>query len=288
VNFLNSGGILVILGGPEEALRILVAADFQETCFLAKHGALKIPGIYCLDEVNNYRLVGLAESKALSTMRAFGVDIWLICQSFDFPVPEIKRNILQNTDHLWFNCGDWELAQEGSRDLLGALDEMKVHHMTQKQIHLGNTVQERGTRSSSKSSDGKKTETKGMSFVSIPEYVSQEEASYESGNEQLIWKAQELQGLPVGSCWVRKMGKPFRLNVPFVDDSWGFPAIDKFKSLSEEKVEELLCLVKQRPEYQEPILVEIPTKTPTPMRQNATANSKPSSQRSGRRQQSRR
>jgi hypothetical protein len=84
--FLSNAGIFVILGGDisDDALRLLVGADFQETCFLAKKGRLTLPGCIVLDECNNYRLAGLAEAKALATMRAFGVNIWLVCQALDF------------------------------------------------------------------------------------------------------------------------------------------------------------------------------------------------------------
>jgi hypothetical protein len=49
--FLNDGGIFVILGGnvSDEALRVLVGADFQETCFLAKKGLL-CPGYFVIDK----------------------------------------------------------------------------------------------------------------------------------------------------------------------------------------------------------------------------------------------
>lgn len=85
-HFLNDAGIFVVLGGDisDDALRLLVGADFQETCFLAKKGRLTKRGYIVLDECNNYRLVGLAEAKALATMRAFGVNLWLVCQALDF------------------------------------------------------------------------------------------------------------------------------------------------------------------------------------------------------------
>ena len=176
----------------------------------------------------------------------------------------IKNTVLQNTDHYWLNQGDWEAAQEGARDLLGACDEYKIHHTTKKQLHIGTRHEERKTRSTGKTTDGlktKKTESSGTTFLSVPEYAMEEEPVYQSGSDQLIWKARSLQQLNVGQCWVREMGRTPRLvNVPLVKDSWVFPAIPELniESLSAQKVRECLILVKARPEYQTPIAIALP------------------------------
>lgn len=125
---LNRGGITVILGGGSaQAASVVIGADFTETMFLAKEG-LDRRGVYIVDEALNYNLIGEYESKILSTIRWRGVSIWYIVQSFDFPSIEIKNNVLQNTDHYWFRQGTWEMAMEAAKDLLGVLDEYKVHH----------------------------------------------------------------------------------------------------------------------------------------------------------------
>lgn len=199
----------------------------------------------------------------------------------------IKRNLLQNTDHYWLALGDQETAQEAARDLLGACDRHAIHHTNRKQLHTGVRHEERKTRGTSKTKDGfkeRKTESTNTAILSIPEYEILDEPVYESGADQLLWKAQSLQEQGVGECWVRRMGsRPFQMRIPLVEDSWVFPAIPEFgiESLSAKKVKECLDLLKTQPEYETPIPIVPPgQRTPTPLRQNATKASKNGSTRS--------
>lgn len=280
VAFHNAGGIQVIIGedGYEDALSALVSADFQETCHLLKAGMLRVPVTYAIDEATSAGLVGWYESKAMSTMAGFDLSIDLIIQSYDFPTPEIKHNVLQNTNHYWFNCGDYEMALEGARDLLGSLDEYKVHHTTRKQLHGGFDYDSRqSVGKTGTGSDARTTIT--VTKVAVPRYDTIEEKAYQSGAEQLIWKAKQLQELPERTCWARPMGcTPYLKPVETLDDSWAFPAIPELgiEALSTQKVKECLELLKTKDIYETPIRPQLPA-IPTPSAPSGAPHSNGSS-----------
>jgi hypothetical protein len=270
VAFHNAGGIQVILGedGYEDALCAVVSADFQETCHLLKTGQIRCPFTYAIDEALNAQLFGWYESRALSTMAGSRLSIDFIIQSDDFPSPEMKRNANQNTDHYWFNCGDWETAMEGARDLLGALDENKVHHTTTKQVHAGFTYEKRHSHGTTEGGENGSRRTVTITEVAVPQYDTVQENVFQTGNEQLIWKAQELQTLPERTCWCRPMGRsPYLMTVPLLEDSWAFPAIPELgiEALSTQKVKECSGLLKTKDIYETPVKPELPaTQTPSP------------------------
>jgi len=290
IAFHNEGGIQVILGedGYEDALSTLVSSDFQESCSLLKNGLVHKPMHYAIDEGTSAGLIGWYESRAVSTMAGFGMFISFLVQSFDFPTPEIKRNILQNTDHLWFNCGDWEMAMEGARDLLGSLDEYKVHHKTKKQVHAGFSYETRDSvgRSVGPLGDDRKTVT--TSQVAVPQYETIEEESFQPGSEQIIWRAQDLQELSERTCWERPMGRaPALRTVDYLEDSWAFPAIPEMgiEALSTIKVRECLQLLKTKTIYETPVKPELPKTTSFPQ-SNGMAGAKASSRKTRLRQNS--
>lgn len=278
VAFHNAGGIQVILGedGYEDALAAVVSADFQETCYLLKTGQIHVPFTYGIDEALNAQLFGWYESRALSTMAGSGLSMDLIIQSDDFPTPEMKRNANQNTDHYWFNCGDWETAMEGARDLLGALDEYKVHHTTSKQVHAGFAYEKRRSHGTTDAGDSGSRRTVTTTEVAVPQYDTVQENVFQSGNEQIIWQAQQLQMLPERTCWCRPMGRaPYRMAVPLLEDSWAFPAIPELgiEALATQKVKECLELLKTKDIYETPVQPELPA-TPTPSPSAATDTSR--------------
>lgn len=268
---LDKGGITVILGGKShDATSVMIGSDFQETMFLANQGLAR-PGFYIVDEALNYKQIGTYESRILSTIRYKGVSVWYIVQSFDFPSDEIRNNVLQNTDHVWFRQGTKEMATYAAEDMLGAIDRNAVHHVdkTTRQIHLGFKSITRTNRGVSRTDEGKRTHTENVSESAEPIYGEQveERAVYEAPSDQLVWSAQDMQKLPVGTFWFREQNRtPVKMSVPLLRDSWAFPG------LKERKVEECLTLLKQRPEYQAPEL-RTPEPPTTPLQKRATKRS---------------
>jgi hypothetical protein len=261
---LNNNMIYVGIGGniSDDALRIMVGSDYQDTIFLAKQRRIK-PGRYSVDEVNNYHLCGPFEARSLSTSRAFGVETWYADQVSIFPTPEIEKQVDGNSDHVWFLQGDEELAEKAAKDLSGGFDEFKIHHTdeTHKQVHLGFDYEERHTKGRVKDHlGGIKSESESTSIVPIARYgeVIEQRHGYQSGQEQTFWKKTDLLSLPVGSCFVRQRGRaPYRENVKLMPDSWAFPGLAK------QKFHECLELIKRKPIFQKPILHEEPKNKPS-------------------------
>lgn len=258
--FLNRGGITVILGGAsDQAASVAIGSDFAETMFLAKQG-LERPGVYVVDEALNHKLLGEYESTILSTIRWKGVSVWYVVQSFDFPSEEIKNNVLQNTDHYWFRQGTYDMAMEAAKDMLGALDEYKVHHTITKQVHAGFDTIHRVTKGISKHPEHGDIESEHEQVSMVPLYKELKEDVHQAPDHQLVWFAQSMQELQWECCVREKNRAPYKLSIPLLPDSWAF------EGLKERKAAECLTLLKERPEYQTPELTNPEprtTKSPT-------------------------
>jgi hypothetical protein len=257
--FLNAGGIMVVLGGDvaDDAIRTYTASDFQETYRLVKSG-LERPGIWACDEVNNYYLIGHAESKAMATVRGLGkgMEMWIATQALNFPNDDITANVLTNTDHYWFLNGDPKTVDLAARDLAGGFDEQKVHHTRTVQRHAGFKEIKRIGKSTTRRDDSV-ADTESESIQLVPEYVMEQENVYQSGSEQLVWQGADLQRLPVGSCYARLRGRaPYRIDVKLLPDSWIFP------NLAQEKAHQCLQLVRSLPVFQTPIMPMPEPETP--------------------------
>lgn len=278
--FLNAGGILIVLGGDvsDDAIRTFTGALFQEIYRLVKAG-LDRPGIWACDEVNNYYLVGYAESKAMATVRGLGkgMEMWIATQALNFPQDDITSNVLTNTDHYWFLNGDPKTVEIASRDLAGGFDENKVHHTRDVQRHAGFKEIKRIGKSTTKREDST-ADTVSESIQLVPQYVMEREEVYQSGAEQLVWQNVQMQRLPVGSCYVRNRGRaPYQLRVKLLPDSWVFPG------LAQEKAQQCLHKVKSLPLYQAPTMpspesvTEKPSTSSTSTPQAQPSSSEPAS-----------
>jgi hypothetical protein len=254
--FLNHGGILVVLGGDvsDDAIRTFTASDFQETYRLVKSG-LDRPVIWACDEVNNYYLIGNAESKAMATVRGLGkgMELWIATQALNFPNDDITSNVLTNTDHFWFLNGDPKTVELAARDLAGSFDEQKVHHKRSVQRHAGFKEVKRIGKSTSRREDGKdgylSAEGETESIQLVPQYVMEDEDVYQSGAEQLVWQNVEIQRLKVGECFIRERGcAPYKTYIKLLPDPWIFPG------LAQEKAQQCLQTVKKLSCYETPTI----------------------------------
>jgi hypothetical protein len=253
VDFKNKCGIHIILGGnvSDDALRLHVGTDFQQTAFHAKNQQLR-NGVYVVDEANNYLLIGNFESKALSTLRAFGTDCVYAVQSYDFPTEEIKNNVLINTIHVLFRQA-WKSAQESAQTLLPLLDKFAVHHerVIKRQVHAGFQEIEKKGKTVSKGEHGKtESESTSSHLLPIIREVEESEPIYIPPHDQLVWLAQYLQGLPVGTCVVNEHDRaPYKYPVPLMPDLWAF------SGLAQLKAEECIQLVKSQAMYEPPVRI---------------------------------
>lgn len=254
--FKNNCGIHIILGGniSDHALRVHIGTDFQKTVNDAKKRKI-IPGIYFVDEATNYHLYGAYESKALSTVRAFGISMWHAVQSCDYPTPDISRNTNQNVEDYIFAQFDPDESEQAARGLKGAYDRMKIHHEREvkRQVPIQGAF-DIVTRKSVAKGDNGKSVTESEQLVQRYDTEREYIPEFEKGKDQEFWKAQELQMLRVGQCVVRERNRPpYRLDVPLFPDSWGFPGYAK------DKAEQCIQILKSRPPYETPVSVEFPT-----------------------------
>lgn len=267
----ESGGITIILGSDSmaEATGVVIGTHYQKIVFFAHQGIVR-PGYFVCDEAINYKQIGTSESHILSMIRWRGVSVWYIIQSRDYPSPEIGSNVEQNTDHVVFRQGTSEMAMWAANNFLGALNEYKIHHhdTVKRQVHKGFDTVSRKTKGVSKNHEGNETHTENVGESLVPIYGEEieERPVYQSPADQLVWLAQKIQQLPVGTCWIREHNRaPFEFAVPWIADSWTVPGLKK------RKIAECLNLLYQRPEYQVPEL-KVPEIT-TPMQKRATKHS---------------
>lgn len=249
VEFKNRCGLHIILGGniSDDALRLHVGTDFQQTAFAARNRQLR-EGYYYVDEALNYHLLSNFESKALSTLRAFGMHCVYAIQSTDFESPEIATNVLTNTQHFIFQQA-WKSSEEMAKTLLPLLNKYDVHHTTQRQVHAGFQEIERRGKSVSKGEHGT-TESESVSSHLVPIYDERDEPTYTPPRDQLVWLAQELQQLPVGTCIVNpRNSAPYKYAVPLMPDSWAFPGLCQIKA------QECINLIKSQAIYEAPVHV---------------------------------
>jgi hypothetical protein len=257
-HFLNSAGIHVVLGGnlSDDGLRVFVGCDFQMKYRLVRKG-LKVPGMIFCDEINNYGLWGVPEARALSTIRGLGKGAEMVgaTQGMNFPTPAITSQVITNTAHAWLANGDPEAIDIAAKDLRGGMDEYRIHHNRIVTRNMGLVPTVRKTTSVTSGEKGK-SETESVMEQLMPDYRNVEDPVYQSGAEQMFWRAAALAELKVGQCWVREPDRsPYLLNVPLLRDSWAFPG------LKELKFQQCLERMKSSPIYEEPELlkIELPT-----------------------------
>jgi hypothetical protein len=283
VAFQNNCGIQVILGGhvSRDALRNCIESDFQEDVFLRRQGLVTTSHTYIKDEVNNYGLAGTFDAEVVSTTRYLNFDSCYITQTLGFQTEDIARDILQSTDHYWLAMGDPATAKLAAEDLLGSLDEHRVHHETSRTVLAGHHYEERRTRARTDDGTGNHRETETVSTVPVAQYTQQMEQHYQQGHEQLLWRAKDLRLLPTGTCWVCPAeAAPYLMRVPQWRDPWAFPGLAQEKAIEcIQKVKEYHRDLYETPRLVEPTVFETaaparpPAPTTTPMRRNATKGS---------------
>lgn len=267
VTFKNAGGIHFMLGGDvaPEVLRLAIRSDFQETIF---NGHRLMREGYCIfDEILNYGgFWGEFESHALSTCGHHGIHLVGQTQSLNFPTPEIRENVMSNTNRFWLSQSDFELSKIGALDLLGMLSRDKVHHVdtVKRQVNKGFREITHVVKGISKGEHGEsESEREQINLVPILEIETDEKPVYEDVNAQVMWKAQELMGLPIGETIVREMRKkPYKIHVTLMKDSWPF-------GMAAKKVKECCELIKLKNEYDTPE-IRYPENPTTPLQRNAT------------------
>lgn len=277
VQFKNKGGIHIILGGnvSKDALRVHVGADFQRTVRDAKRRLLH-PGIYFIDEATNYGLYGQFESDALSTVRAFGVSMWHAIQSENYP-EEIKQNVSQNVEDYVFLQLDPDESLRAARTLNASRDRYKVHHedVSFRSVETEEFIERKGK---SITKGDKKSVTESTQLIPKKREEEVRTARYEALSDQTDFMSQELMTLLPGECWVNERGRaPHKTRVPLFEDSWGLrPDRPWERTLSQEKADECINLLKQRPPYVTPVVVPFPVQDKTTTSSGGSGKNKPS------------
>jgi len=136
---LNQKGILIIEGGVGgalslDAMKTMMGAIILKTLSFLAERKRKFPEvILCLDEVNNYNLIGEAghEVKALATHRAYGLAMHIMAQRLDFP-SGITEGVMTNCDTKKY----MRSPHVGTANILGAdlgggyeTSGTKTHHL---------------------------------------------------------------------------------------------------------------------------------------------------------------
>lgn len=266
---LNKGGITVLCGsGCTSSFRMLVQSDFVETYHLARQG-LDRGGIYYINELLNLNLGNAFYGRALSTARYMKLDIWAAVQHLNFPDPAMASIALDNCDQYWGRITDPELADRGAAALRGAFDPMKVHHEDEiiRSIPVTDYV-ERKSKGKWSGPDGKGGSSENTNIVPVTTHHDeiQKRPVYESGKDQQFWQAAKLQEQKAGEFWVcSKESSPRQKIYDLLPDSWAFDG------LRDEKVEELIAMVKEH----RADIYETPVMLPTPVFVMPQAKPKP-------------
>ncbi len=259
--FWNKGGIYIGIGGgiSDHAFAVHRGSIFQRLYRDALNGKLVRDGIIWDDEALNYRSYAWLESKAISTVRAFGISMWHAVQSQTYPDDDITSNVGQNVDEYVFRQGDPTAAEQFARSLKRKIDRNKIHHeeTIRRQVAIPGSFDifvTKGT-SVSKGEKGKSvSQSENQHLVQKYEEIEERRPVYESPSDQLQWLSQELLGLPVGTCYVREgESVPYLKRYERFPDSWYFPG------LAEAKFREAMEIMKCLPPFEKPIPTSFPT-----------------------------
>jgi len=136
---LNNRGIIIVEGGEGGALSpnamktMMGAIILKSLSFLSERKRKKPDLVLCLDEVNNYDLVGEAghEVKALATHRKYGLAMHIMTQRLDFP-PGITDGVMTNCDtKIYMRSPHVKTANQLGADLGGGYETQgtKTHYL---------------------------------------------------------------------------------------------------------------------------------------------------------------
>ncbi len=244
--FHNKGGIFIILGDnvSPDVLRTYVLFDFLQTSRWARKGLIG-PGVYAVDEATNYGLIGDFEARQAATLRFTGMACWWLLQTYAFPTPKIEQSIIGNTDLYAFKQSG-EMAHKSAQSLLGILDEHKVHHTTKKRIDREPKREKRKTKTTTSNNQGGSM-SESESEQLIPDFFYEDENAYQSGHEQVLFLARNLQVQPVGQYhYTSSLHGSGIAQAELFGDSWAFPG------LAQAKFDECLQKIKTSAIYQKP------------------------------------
>lgn len=186
------------------------------------------------DECNNYAGITPMVSSAMAQSLKTGCSFVPICQSLDFPTPQITDNILQNIEHQeFFRQGSETSADIASRQLATLLlDPKKVKHRD---------IRERTV------AEGYDEERK-----IIHRKVQDENITYEQLSEQMQMFKKTLMSLQTGERFVRHGThvSPKPEKVLQCSSSWAF------QSVIPGRIQEALQRIRSRPYFQAPQMEE--------------------------------
>lgn len=261
--FHNANGIFIIVanGCSPDAIRTYTFAEFQQVSAWARNGEIG-PGLFVADEALNYGLITEYESRALATLRGFGVAIWYLTQSLNFPTDGIRENVLSNTTQFWFRQGNGDLAKIAANNLLPLLDEYQIHHYTRKQLHGGFSLLKRKGLSVTKSEKGKSI-SESASEQLVPQYMDYDEAAYRALNDQLLLLAARVEQLGQGEYFYSsQISGVGRRQAPLFRNSFISPERQR------DEYQQCLQKIKATAIFEEPTLTRFqpPGESPRPTR----------------------
>lgn len=275
--FLEKKGILILSGkdcDPDAASVMMSAMTLKAYDFCRRKQTH--PVLVVLEEAVNARLVGPQEVQMLAEVRKWGMRFRILVQAINFPDIELRKGILQNTEHTWFYQSDPESAALAAADVATRIvDPLKVHHTETRTRNAddGFEMIENTSHGKSKDKHGhtiSKTSNTSHSVVRKTREVTEVINRYMSLSDQVTLAQQKLMKQQPGWRWYSgDLGPHYE---PMEKHLWhhlsgilsGPLSEQAIARLKDAKLQKAIARVKESPVYRKPSLTPIPSNPEPP------------------------
>jgi hypothetical protein len=221
------------------------------------------PVLVVWEEAAACNIIGSNEINMLRELRKTGFAGWVISQDLAFIDPTIKQTIKSCTaEHVWYNCGDSDLALEAAEDIVIAqLNPELVKQETQStRMQFKRYVAK--TRKGVSKTDDRKTESESDYEQAEYEPVTDIRKELKPYNEQI--QDGQKRNLTLRAGERERRNRTFVTStpeyIPMLKDPWPesmYPALDKNSpTLAEIKLAKAIAESQARPEFKTPVVSE--------------------------------